>query len=94
MKKMINLTTIAASLLLTALSVSCASLANPLLIPLRERTLLISLERGGTFEYTWRECAERFIVCTKWKQVKEYYDLNDALTAHKLYNMGFALRVK
>lgn len=93
MKKKINLTTIAASLLLIAFSASCATFATPLLIPLQERTLLLDIDKPGQLFYSWRECKKRVIWCTEWEQKREYYNLNDKDTTEKLLFMGFKVRV-
>ena len=81
-------------LYLITLSLSCASSRLLGLPSLENRTLRISETIAG-FEYQWEECDTKFIgICTKYKMVKETYDLNDIEVRKKLINMGFVLRVR
>ena len=78
-------------LVLTILTLSCASLAKPLIPLLAKRTLRIHPSKPGVF---YDYCVKRAWIgdkCKEWKT--DFYDFTDEKTRLKLSNMGFRLRV-
>ncbi len=81
-------------LLLMILSGSCASLAEPLLPRLEQRTLRIDPNAPG-FVYQYRVCVRKVMsVCFKHEMRVEKFDLSDPAVRKQLIDVGFVARVR
>lgn len=72
---------------------ACASIDLDAPPTLKNRRLRISDKVAG-FEYQYRVCAKKFIVCTRWETKTDYYDLTIPEIRAELKAMGFIALVE
>lgn len=73
---------------------ACASMSDPILPSLENRTLRLSSKVPG-FEYQWMVCVKKILgFCRQWEPKVEYYDLTDPEVMTRLQTMGFVARVR
>lgn len=89
-----KLKTSAQMLSLIILSSSCASLALPSVLPLKDRTLRISRD-GPWLEYQYAVCKKKILgICVSSEMTKDKYDLTNAMQREDLIDMGFVVKVR